>query len=494
MRGMARGSPVILALETDSVWLLVLAVSVATLPMAVLIRRLIGRVGGLSSGIVLIAPLALPVVAAVAFRPDPLPEISVLEPVLPILSQGSTEFFHLLLLTYATAKIVTPYAISESIGHPLLVVGVTISGFMVVRRVLGHIGVRRILRRCRCLDPQAEEHVAQAVASLAAAAGLRHSPTVLMMVGGGIGPFTVGVRNARIVLSEEVVATLTDAELEGVLAHEIAHIKMYDFGLVIAASILRDFTAWNPMAHFSYRGLLRDREYEADKRAVAITGKPLAIASGLLKVRDLLSRGMYGRNVAMSFLPPRTDVGRRISHLIALADHAPPAKAAVPGAYLAASCLLAVLALLVGSRVMQPDGPALALMIGSPPAGSAALWVPPRDEWAVKQRRAQHKGSQAQRRSRLSLPNDQAGLRPMHLRQSVKHATALRRRDLPTFVNKLTALAERQGMSPATVQGETMRSWQAVPLLSGNPVGTLGIYRMQRLSVDQGSGGVPLTD
>ena len=44
---MVSASPTILALETDSAWVVVLAVSAVTLIAALILRRLIGRPGGL---------------------------------------------------------------------------------------------------------------------------------------------------------------------------------------------------------------------------------------------------------------------------------------------------------------------------------------------------------------------------------------------------------------------------------------------------------------
>ena len=74
--------PTILALQADSAWFVIVAVSLVTLPVVLLLRRLIDRPGGLASGILLSLPLALPLVAAVLYGHPVLPEIAVLRPAL----------------------------------------------------------------------------------------------------------------------------------------------------------------------------------------------------------------------------------------------------------------------------------------------------------------------------------------------------------------------------------------------------------------------------
>ncbi len=70
---MVSAAPTILALETDSAWVIVVAVSLVTLPAAMLLRRLIARPGGAAAGVLLALPLFLPVVAALAFQRAVLP-------------------------------------------------------------------------------------------------------------------------------------------------------------------------------------------------------------------------------------------------------------------------------------------------------------------------------------------------------------------------------------------------------------------------------------
>ncbi|AXR79982.1 M48 family metallopeptidase [Natrarchaeobaculum sulfurireducens] len=129
---------------------------------------------------------------------------------------------------------------------------------------------------------------------------------------------TVGVRpeTSAIVLSRGLCEQLSDRELEGVLAHELAHVLNRDAAILTFLSIPRVKAHTmleteqdghrNPYHHpivaipiFVVAGLsrwvstvvARYREYVADRSAVAITGDPAALASALETLdRDLKSR------------------------------------------------------------------------------------------------------------------------------------------------------------------------------------------------------------
>jgi heat shock protein HtpX len=106
--------------------------------------------------------------------------------------------------------------------------------------------------------------------------------------------------------------TLDDEELEGVIAHELSHIKNRDVAVMTIASflstiaflivrwgwlfggrdrnqaplfvaILVSLLVW-VVSFLLIRALSRYREYAADRGAAAITGNPSALASALLKI------------------------------------------------------------------------------------------------------------------------------------------------------------------------------------------------------------------
>ena len=122
---------------------------------------------------------------------------------------------------------------------------------------------------------------------------------------------TVGYRPAgsTLVCSRGLIETLSDRELEAVIAHELAHVANRDAAVLTALSapgaiarLARSRYGYNPvveplatgvrLASRWYVALVsRGREYAADDGAVAITGDPAALASALETLdADLESR------------------------------------------------------------------------------------------------------------------------------------------------------------------------------------------------------------
>jgi Zn-dependent protease with chaperone function len=480
---MTSASPTMLALETDSAWLVILAVSLVTFAAVVVVHRLIGRPGGLSSGIVLALPLLLPVLAAVVYQHAVLPEVSVLKPANPAVLRRSSDLLHLFWFSNG-GRTITPYALSGSAGPWLLLFGASLSSFMLGRRALGHLSVRRLIHRCRPADPT-ESWATQVLTRLACDLGMKRTPELLVLPGRTVAAFTTG---SRVVVSAELLACLDETEVEGILAHELAHIGARDVPLIVTAGILRDVVAWNPIAHIAFRRLAREREFEADRRAVVATGDPLAMASGLVKMCELLRGRRPGRIAALAFTRPGARVSRRVSNLLMMADGRAAMRPASWGPYLAATCLIAVLGLTAGARLAD-DGSALAFVWGGPttPEG-ARVWDSDKPLWSPGAEISAEKGGLASRgATRSTHGKRQAKTRGR--KADAARATrsgqlaeptvmTVRQKDVPKFIRALQAAARRQGVQ---IKLQADQSWQAEPLVSGDGGSSFGIFTVERL-------------
>ncbi|MDS0297338.1 zinc metalloprotease HtpX [Halogeometricum sp. S1BR25-6] len=121
-------------------------------------------------------------------------------------------------------------------------------------------------------------------------------------------------KKAAVCVTTGILRTLDDDELEGVLAHELAHVKNRDVMVMTIASFLstvafmivrwgfwfgggnRDRQGGGVLAaiaaslvvwivsYLLIRALSRYREYAADRGAAVITGRPSALASALMKI------------------------------------------------------------------------------------------------------------------------------------------------------------------------------------------------------------------
>jgi Zn-dependent protease with chaperone function len=101
---------------------------------------------------------------------------------------------------------------------------------------------------------------------------------------GGPLALATGLRRSTLLLSTWVVDHLDRRELEAVLAHELGHVARRDYLITWVAAVLRDAFFYLPTSRAAFGQLRRDNELASDDLAVAVTRRPLALASALVKV------------------------------------------------------------------------------------------------------------------------------------------------------------------------------------------------------------------
>lgn len=200
------------------------------------------------------------------------------------------------------------------------------------------------------------------VEHLAWKAGLPATPHLYRAHGPGLNALSAGPPDAAtIAVSDGLVRLLTIREMQGVMAHEIAHIAAGDTGLMRLAELFRRVTHtvcgvglaacllvllsqpeaafewWLPWAFalapstilLLQLGLSRDREFRADAVAVQLTGDGDALASALIKI-DAAIRWKLARLAGQvaGFEPPNwlrshPAARDRVAKLQSLGRHAP---------------------------------------------------------------------------------------------------------------------------------------------------------------------------
>jgi heat shock protein HtpX len=224
---------------------------------------------------------------------------------------------------------------------PFVIAGVTI-WFLIAWA--GHASFIRMATGAKPLERTENKRVYNLVENLCIQLGTT-MPSIYVIEDDSLNAFASGINSKTysISLSRGIIDKLTDDELEGVIAHELTHIRNRDVRLLIISIIFVGiFSFLAEMALRSLRfssgskkkdggyiiliaiavtavcyfislflrfGISRSREYLADAGAAEMTKKPYALASALKKVDDdPLIEAVHRSDVAQLFIEnPQTE-------------------------------------------------------------------------------------------------------------------------------------------------------------------------------------------
>ena len=146
------------------------------------------------------------------------------------------------------------------------------------------------LTRARPADPHEHARLHNVVEGLCVAAGLR-KPDVYVVDDDAVNAFAVGrgPRHASVAVTTGLLERMSRIELEGILAHELSHVKSYD---VLVSSLAVVFVGLPllpvpPLAdRVLPRAVGRRREALADFSGVQLTRYPPGLAAALEKLKE----------------------------------------------------------------------------------------------------------------------------------------------------------------------------------------------------------------
>jgi len=245
-------------------------------------------------------------------------------------------------------------------------------------------------------------------------------------------PLVIGC--AEVCLPSASLAVLGDADLDAVLAHELAHIERGD-GLWFPIAAAVHSVLWlNPLNYCIVRGFRTSAEVACDDRAVELTGDRLGLARALL---NLASAAAFAQRLSLmpTIAHSQSALSMRVRRLLSgSADAAPGAgRRARLSAILALTALATPLAAL-GIQVVQ-EQPKASTGLGSRGLADASdlagVTVPDLD--AQSQRRAQlaQRGQRvaallraAEQQSTTDQEGSSAATRVLELGQELRHIRA----------------------------------------------------------------------
>lgn len=137
------------------------------------------------------------------------------------------------------------------------------------------------------------------------------------------GPFTIGFWKPVIVLSPEIIESLSIEKLKMILAHELAHIKRGDYFSHWIALISRDAQFFNPFVHISYNWLSNTREKACDELCIEkMEPYRESLAEALIKACEMLKSdkskrvGVLPDRAYTSLLKQASTLEKRVSNII----------------------------------------------------------------------------------------------------------------------------------------------------------------------------------
>ncbi len=206
--------------------------------------------------------------------------------------------------------------------------------------------------RAQPLDPVRTPELHAEASSLAARAGLARPPALWVVHNPALTAFSVGAPNdSAIGISHRLLHTLSRREIAGILAHEMSHIAAGDMALLAVANVIGRLVrtlaflgllfaflvvlsgagavsmsallvvAAAPLGvTLIHLALSRNREFDADRTAAALTGDPIGLASALQRIEtdqhSLLRRMLWRAVEVPALLRTHPPTRARIARLL----------------------------------------------------------------------------------------------------------------------------------------------------------------------------------
>ncbi|MBX7134599.1 MAG: M56 family metallopeptidase [Fimbriimonadaceae bacterium] len=166
-------------------------------------------------------------------------------------------------------------------------------------------------------------------------------------------PSTTGWLRAVIYLPAATLARLTPDQLDAVLAHELAHIRRFDFLMNLIQRAIETLLFFHPAVWWISSRIRIEREHCCDDEAVAALGCPATYANALLQLEVC-------RSPAFAVAATDGDLLSRLKRIGRRDEYRPSRQASTVWSAVFAFCLLASLGMsarpkTVGSQVPRPS-------------------------------------------------------------------------------------------------------------------------------------------
>ncbi|HEY3884479.1 MAG TPA: M56 family metallopeptidase, partial [Vicinamibacterales bacterium] len=230
------------------------------------------------------------------------------------------------------------------------------------RLVIGWLWVQRLRSRGILPDDRAWQRVADRLRrELHIRRAIRVLESTLVDV-----PTVVGWLRPVVLLPLSALAGLAPAQLEAILAHELAHVRRHDYLVNLLQTLVETLLFYHPAVWWVSRRIRIERENCCDDLAVSLCGDPIAYANALADLESLRSsiapsRGRHRAALAAT----GGSLIQRVRRLLGAPSHAAPDPAWAAGTVVLVA--IACLAFSVdGVRAQTNAGSAIAARAEAP--------------------------------------------------------------------------------------------------------------------------------
>ncbi len=126
-------------------------------------------------------------------------------------------------------------------------------------------------------------------------------------------PFTAGWLRPAVLFPRGLLGELDEAQLRTIIAHELAHIKRYDFLVNLIQTLLCILFFYHPAAWWISARIDEEREHCCDDLAIEVTGEAIGYARTLLQLKE---NELAGSPLAMGVLGKGDGFKERITRLL----------------------------------------------------------------------------------------------------------------------------------------------------------------------------------
>ncbi|MET0625645.1 MAG: M56 family metallopeptidase [Pyrinomonadaceae bacterium] len=234
--------------------------------------------------------------------------------------------------------------------------------------------VRRLRRSAAPVPERFEELLARVSGRLRVQRAVRLCQSALVEV-----PTVVGHLRPVILIPAGALLGLAPRQLEAVLAHELAHVRRYDYAVNLLQTAAETLLFYHPAARWLSRRVRAEREHACDDAAVEATGDVLLYARALAALEQL--RATHAPPAALALAANGGSLMQRIQRLVNRGAARPRQSTRRPAAAAAALAALAIVcgALAARGALATPGADPAADAKASKPATAA----PPRRQVAV---------------------------------------------------------------------------------------------------------------